>query len=161
METFHQYIISVVAVCVSCGIIRRLIGDKSASASVIHTLCGVILTITIISPVLKINILDFNNFIHGVINDADLLTQSGANYEAKELRDIISSKLSAYVFEKADLYDCNISAVEVVLSEEQIPIPVALQIFGRFSPFERSKLSEMIESNLGIPKENQQWNYQN
>ena len=161
MHTFHQYIISVVAVCVSCGIVRRLVGEKSASASVIQILCGVILAITVISPTLKINIADFRNYLYDVSAEANVLIESGTGNKTEELREVISSKLCAYVLEKAALYDCNISTVEVVLSEEQIPMPIALQVTGRYSPFARIKLSEMIELNLGIPKENQQWNYQN
>ena len=161
MYTFHQYIISVVAVCVSCGIIRSLVSNKSASAAVVHVLCGVILAITIISPVLKINLSDFRNYFDGVAAEANILIESGTSNGTEELREVISSKLCAYVLEKADLYDCNISTMEVVLSEEQIPVPIALQVSGRFSPYARSKLSEEIESNLGISKENQQWTYQN
>lgn len=161
MQTFHQYIISVVAVCVSCGIIRRLVGDKSASSSAINVLCSVILAITIISPALKINISDLRNYLYGVTAEANMLIESGTSNGTEELREVISSKLGAYVLEKADLYDCNICTVEVVLSEEQIPTPIGLQVIGRFSPFARSKLSEMIETNLGIPKENQQWKYLN
>jgi hypothetical protein len=161
MNEISQYIISVVAVCIGCGLLRRLLDNKSASPSIVHTLCGVILTITIISPVLKINISSLERYISNIYVDAETIAQSSEEYSTNALRSIISDNISAYVLEKADLYDCQINQVEVVLSDDQIPTPVALRVAGRFSPYIRIKLSEIIESNLGIPKEHQQWIYQN
>jgi hypothetical protein len=48
-------------------------------------------------------------------------------------------------------------AVEVVLSEDEIPIPVAVSLAGNVAPYAKSLLSEAISKDLNIPKENQTW----
>jgi hypothetical protein len=45
--------------------------------------------------------------------------------------------------------------VEVMLDDSQIPIPTKVRIRGNISPYNREKLSSIIERDLGIPTEAQ------
>ena len=59
------------------------------------------------------------------------------------------------------MYDCGIDRVEVVLSEDALPVVNEICITGRYSPHAKKCLSDTIEVNLGVAKENQEWRYQN
>ena len=50
-----------------------------------------------------------------------------------------------------------ISNGDIILSDDDIPAPVAARIKGNVSPFAKSKLMDMMEKDLGISKERQQW----
>ena len=161
MFDMKQYIIGVVATCLCCGIIRKLVGDKSASSSLINTLCGVVISIAVISPVLKIDLPDISEYATGLQTDAQRYIQEGINYSSSQTQSIIIEKVSAYILEKALALDCVIKDVDVVVSSEAIPALESLTITGTVSPAARLQLSYLIEKNLGIPKEKQEWIYQN
>ena len=47
--------------------------------------------------------------------------------------------------------------IQANVSLDEDCIPVSVSITGRISPLSRSKLTQMIASELGIPKERQEW----
>ena len=67
---------------------------------------------------------------------------------------IIKSRVQAYILDKADSFGTSLE-VEVILDQDHIPVSVELQ--GNISPYARAQLTEIIEEDLGIPKEHQLW----
>ena len=161
MGELKQYILSIVAVCICCGIVGKITGGKSGSASIINMACGIILSIAVISPAVNINIGKLDNIFEDIKSDGDLYIHEAQNSSDQALRAIISDRVCAYVLEKASSYDCNISNVEVFLTSDDIPVPESVEIVGTFSPYGKNHLSGIFELNLGIPKERQQWIYKN
>lgn len=161
MNSVGQYITSVIAACLCCGIFRKLVGDKSASATVINTICGIAITITVISPVVKLRIADISKFTKEIQVDAEAFVQDGIERTDNEIQAIITEKIRAYILEKASSFDCSIDEIEVVLSTDSLPVPKAVTIVGTVSVYGKQQLSELIAKNLGIPKEKQKWIYQN
>ena len=70
------------------------------------------------------------------------------------MADIIKAETEAYILDKASQLNVELS-VEVTIDEENIPTAVTLS--GEVSPYARRQLQEIIESDLGIAKENQRW----
>lgn len=161
MESFGNYILSVVAVCIATSILPKFCSTNAASASIVRLICGIAISITVISPVLKLKLTDLTEYTSYIQADAAALVQAGADHTNEQLRTIITEKTCAYILEKASFYDCSINTVEVVLSSDPVPIPTTVQITGTYSPYIKNQLCGIIESNLGISKENQQWVYQN
>ena len=161
MGSASAYIISVVSVCLCSAIIQKLANIKGANTSVINSLCGVILAIIVIAPVIKINISAIEDYISNVEIDAKRYISASEESSQIELHSVITEKVKAYILEKASCYDCNIKTVDVFLSTDTIPVPEGVLICGTYSPYIKNQLSELIATNLGISKENQQWIYQN
>lgn len=161
MAGVGKYILSVTAVCICCSLVRRLVGEKGSASGVIRSICGIILAVSVLTPILKIKFKDFSAFTSNVQFDADSWVQDGIDRSDNALRTIISEKTTAYILEKASAYECSIDQLEVDLSADSVPVPSSLVIYGTFSPSVRNQLSRDVETNLGIPKEKQQWIYQN
>ena len=161
MNVFGKYILSVTAVCICCSLVRTLVGEKSGASGIIQPLCGVVIAITIISPVIKIRAADIRTYTGVIQADADIFVQQGIDMSAEELRTNIIESSKAYILEKASLYDCSVKQLEVELSADSVPAPISVVISGTFAPSNKNRLSEDIESNMGIPKEKQRWIYQN
>ena len=47
--------------------------------------------------------------------------------------------------------------VEVELSDDECPIPVAVSLTGNVAPYAKSVLGDAISRDLNIPKERQKW----
>lgn len=161
MVAWKSYIIAVIAVCICCGIVRKFVGENKSSAIVINTLCGTILAITVISPFLNINTGNIDSFFEQINIESAAYTQNGLEHTKKQLQEIISDKIRAYVLEKTSSYNCSINSVQVYLTDDDTPMPYGLQIEGVYAPYVRNHLADVFEKNLGISKENQQWIYQN
>lgn len=156
-----KYVGSVITVCLCCAIFRRLAGEKSSSAFVINTLCGIVVTVSVLTLLFQTDKIDVDMFIKNMTTDADTYIQAGVDQSNQQMQSIITEKVRAYILEKASYHSCNLTEIDVRLSTEQLATPEYVKITGSFSPNAKQQLSEWIALNLGIPKEKQEWIYQN
>lgn len=161
MEALKNYIIAVIAACICCGLIHKIAGQNKSVSVIMNVLCGTVLAITAISPLMNIKISNVDRFFDEIKIESIAYVQKSTENANQQMRQIITDKVSAYILEKTSSYNCSINSVQIFLADDDIPAPEALQIEGAFTPYVRNHLSEVFETNLGIPKENQQWIYQN
>jgi hypothetical protein len=88
-----------------------------------------------------------------VSNDA---IRRGEELSQNAMADIISTKLASYVEEKATELGAEVWA-EIRLSNEEIPVPVGIDIAGQVSPYVRSLLETYIMENIGLDREDVRW----
>lgn len=160
MDGIRQYIISIVGVAVCCGIIRCFVHENSVIGGLVKTLSGIVLAIAAISPVLQIRYADLIDYTDLIYADAAALTQDGSDYTNQKLGTLITQKLEAYILEKASMLDCDVE-VHISINNESPPRPSGVEITGAVSPYAKARLCDIIEADIGIPKEMQQWIYQN
>ena len=72
------------------------------------------------------------------------------------MTELIKEKSQAYILDKAAELDASITA-DVTISEEELPKPLSVVISGQVSPYNRKRLESILETDLGIAKENQVW----
>lgn len=153
MDALREYVLSIVAASVLCGILIRLTYN-SGSAETIRMLCGLFLTIVFIQPIVgkreqlwEATLPDFREQAEGVISEG----RTSADSIRKEF---IKQRVEAYILSRAGTIGADIQA-DITLGEDCVPAHV--RIAGRISPIYRSKLTQIIESELGIPREQQEW----
>ena len=71
-------------------------------------------------------------------------------------RDSIKQALEAYILDEVRRLECQLT-VEVILSEEELPIPQQVRLTGDISPYNRQKLSNFLSEQLGVAREEQIW----
>ena len=74
----------------------------------------------------------------------------------KELHRSIKQELEAYILDKAAALDLKIR-VNVKLDDHPLPGPESVVIEGTVPPYQKQVLEDILQSELGISKENQQW----
>ena len=156
MEQIRQYILSVTASAVLCGIISGLLGKKGTTAAIGRLLCGIFLAITVLKPLMTLSISEITSFTDSYTADARAAAESGEELANDAMGDIIMQQTQAYILDKADALGVSVS-VEVQLSKDTPPIPESVTISGSISPYQRKQLSSLLEEDLGIPEENQVW----
>lgn len=152
MEAVRQYIISVVAAALLCGIVTGLMPPGRAS-QIIRMVCGLFLAYTVLSGLtgLDIQVPDWGAL---TTSDARLAAALGESLGQDALAQGIKEQTEAYILDKATALGLSLE-VEVFLDESQVPQSVTLS--GQVSPYERQQLQSTIALDLGIAKENQQW----
>lgn len=156
VENMKAYILSIVTAAIICGIARGILDEKSTAGKMSILLSGLLMAITLISPLKDISFRDVTAYFEGISSQANVYVQEGSDAALNNMRGIIKTKTEAYILDKADRMGLEI-AVEVELDGSNDKVPSGVVINGDISPYYKRVLSAYIENNLGITKEHQQW----
>lgn len=156
MDDIRQYLLSITAAAVICSLITSIMGKKGTYAAIVRMLCGLFMAITMISPLIQIQLSDFSFYYGSIMTEADAAAANGSLMANEAVAAIIKSETETYILDKALSMGLSIE-VEVTLSDSGTQHPYKVRLSGTASPYARQKLKEMIASDLGIPEENQAW----
>ena len=156
MDFVRQYLLSVIVASVIVGIITGFINKKNSHYAVIRLVCGLFLAFTMLSPLFKLKIENIADFYSGITANADTVVSEGKEIANEAAGEIIKEKLEAYILDKASTLQLDVD-VELTLDENLPPAPQTVAIVGNVSPYGKSVLSDFLEKEIGVPKENQQW----
>ena len=156
MDSVRSYLLSVTTAAIICGIIMGIFGKKGTIGVVVKLLCGMFLAVTVISPVLELNLNELDLYLSDLQTVSDSAVQTGVHSARESLCLGIKEQTEAYILDKALGWNTDLE-VEIVLSDEALPIPIEVRLYGDVSPYTRNFLTRMIESDLGIPREAQIW----
>ena len=156
MERLGNYILSVTAAALLLGILPTIAGKKGTHAALLQLIGGLFLAFTVVSPIANIAPdalwdlpLDFS--LQG-----SALAAQGQAYTRDQLQLIIKDRCEAYILDKALSLQAQLQ-VEVMLSQDEIPVPVSVRLLGTVSPYARSMLQQWLQDDMAIPKEHQIW----
>ena len=155
MEAVRQYIISVSAAAVFCGVTKTLIPKGSAQA-LISILCGTFLAYTFLLPFRDINLDSLVGPVNVGTSFDSYEVQEGRAVRRDTIAQIVINNTEALIMDKANEYGVTVYA-EVMLSEDEIPIPISVSITGTISPYVKKQIQSYIRDELGIAEENQLW----
>lgn len=156
MDSLRQYVLSIIGAAMVCGVVLG-IAPKGTMQVYIKLLCGLFLTVSLLYPLTE---LDWNalteefSFFHR--EDAEEAAALGEDFSRNALSTIIKAEAEEYILDKAAALDVSVEA-DVRLTEEDIPVPMAVTICGEVDSASRERLEWIIQEELGISKENQLW----
>ncbi len=153
MEQIREYILGIVLVSLICSLLSALVGSDGAVGACIKLLSGLVICITVLSPLLSGTIVLPLPELNGNSMDA---VSAGIEHSAADMKEIIKDRTQAYIMEKANSLGVSVS-VDIQLSEQSPYIPVGITVDGSTSPYARQILAGMISDDLGIPLEEQTW----
>ncbi len=153
MEGLRHYALTIVSAALICGILSGLIGN-GAGKKAVQLLLGLFLTIAAVKPMTHWNVNTLDDLSDVLSLDASDAVAEGERISAQARREIIKSQSESYILNKAAELDLHLN-VDISLDEDNIPVFVELE--GEVSPYLRQHISQILENDLGITKENQQW----
>lgn len=156
MVSIRQYLLSIIAAAIICGVAVSLMNKKDTQASILKLLTGIFMAITIIAPLTKFDFTNLQDFALGFSEDAQNAVTVGEEFADNQMRENITQQVEAYIQDKAMDLGADLK-IDVELSHQNPPVPLAVTICGAVSPYTKSVLSRYIENNLAIPEENQAW----
>ena len=156
MESVREYLVSVTCAGILAGILCSLTDDKYSGGALLKLLCGVFLSLVILSPLSHIDFRNLDLWDWDFREEGEAAAAMGQEYAQQAKSMLIKKRTEAYILDKASLYNLDIT-VAVTVSHGETPVPESVEIRGRASPYARLRLQQMMESELSIPKENQRW----
>ena len=156
MQSLGQYILSIGLASLLVAIIGEFSDQKSATGTLIRMVCGLFLAFTVINPITKLNFGILETFSQNLRPETSTAVSAGTELAEESLHQIIKQETEEYILDKAHEWDCALT-VDVNVGEGSIPIPESVQIIGDVPADVRKDLADILEQELGISKENQQW----
>lgn len=156
MEEIRQYLLSIIAAAIICAVVIRIAGQKNMVCAMIKLFAGLFMSLTVISPLLKLQIGNFSDYLSTLELDADCYISEAEESAAFERSGIITNAIESYILDKATSLGVTIQ-VEVELSDTDKQTPNKVVLVGDISPYNKLKLQQIIKDDLGIPEENQFW----
>ena len=150
-----EYVLSIIISAIISGIVSSFFDRNKSSGKIMHILTGILMTITVISPLKKITFSEFSNYFDNISATAGIYANEGKSINQENTAAIIKQSTEAYILDKAKNMGLDIS-VEVELNENN-SVPCGIMISGDVAPYERDILCDYIYDTLGITRENQQW----
>ena len=151
-----KYLLSLITAALLCGIATSLLGDKGTLGTVIKFLAGIYMTLSIVAPWGQLRLGELTSLKDQITADSERVSLSGQNAARDAMADSIIASTKSYILDKADSLGVQLT-VEVLLDDSAIPVPSGVRIRGNISPYNKEKLSTIIETDLGIPTEAQIW----
>lgn len=156
MDGIRQYLISITAAAIICGVVKSLFGDKGTASTVVKVITGLFLTMTVIAPLASISLDGWANYAGTLRLDGEEAAAAGEKIAEEATAELIKSETEAYILDKAASVNVEVT-VKVELSGEDPPVPERITIRGSVSPYARGQLENAISEDLGVAKENLIW----
>jgi len=156
MEVIREYLLSVTAAALLCGILQSIVGQKGSSGGILKLVCGIFLAFTVIGPIAQIRLGDMAWTAADVMEEARAAAEDGKDYAIRAMERHIKEEAQAYILDKAQTFDAKIQ-VDIQLSDHDPPVPIGCTIRGELSAYAKRQLTAIIREDLGIPEEEQMW----
>ena len=157
MSWIREYILSIIAAGVICGICVSLIPKNNSAATIIKMLGGIFLAITLVAPLAKVRFEAVGDYWDEVSTDAQAIAQEGSADLQEEMTRVIKQEVESYILDKADSMGLSLQ-VSVEMDSEDLTMPRQVRLTGTVSPYHQKVLSEYISKELGISEAQQIWN---
>lgn len=149
-----DYILRILCCVLFCGVVLSVFPQGSVK-NLLRTCTGIFLTILLLSPVTDMRLPSLDGISQNYLQQSRTAVAEGEDYARRQRCAFIKESLEAYILDKAGKLGCELSAA-VEVDEEGYPVCVVL--WGDIPDNTRKKLEAMLWEELGIAKEDQQWN---
>ena len=156
MESVREYFLGITGAALVCAVVTVFFDSKNLPGTVIRMLAGIFLTLSVIKPWLSLRLESIWDITDDFRIEGSSVSAAGENYAREAISAGIKNRTEAYILDKANSLGAELKA-EVTLSDGEIPVPVGVCLTGKVTPYEKSRLTQIIESDLGIPAEEQIW----
>ncbi len=155
MESLRQYVLSVISIAVLSGTVM-LFFHGSPNDTIVKLVAGLMVTVTVVSPLLENPKLSLESFWREISIDGDRVVRNGAKIAGEAEAAYIKDAMESYISSKGKELGVEIST-EIILQDGTVKTPEKVILSGEISPYLKKHLGETIESDLGISEERQIW----
>lgn len=155
-EMARGWLLSILAVSVLCALADALM-PKGAVKQVGRLVCGLVLAVVVVSPVVRLDLEDSRQWLEGYFSGMEQREQELKEQVDSEMKTIIEQEYEAYIVDKAAQLgvSCQAQVTCRVQGEQATPLPWRATVTGRFTQPQREQLAQVLEQELGIPPERQ------
>ena len=154
MQRIGAYFIGIAAAAMAVSLAEACL-RRGALRRVVRLAGGVVLILTVLGPLVRLNLDSFGQYIAGVQLEEDA-RRTGVEVRRSELLcRIIQEKTEAYILDKAEALGASVEAEVTVAQGTDYPYPEAVTVTGTLTEDQRRALRADLAASLAIPEERQ------
>ena len=108
MNGISSYLLTVLSVSIICALLKRLFEKQDVASGVIRLLTGILVTITIIRPVISISLNDFQWELEEYNNEASSTVEYGEAQAKASMETFIIEQTEAYILNEAKKFQLDL-----------------------------------------------------
>lgn len=155
MRALAEYIVSVSAAALLCGILNSIM-VKGTAREILKLVSGLFLAFSVISPVSNLRLPELTEIEATWQTEAADAVHAGEIMARDAVSDSISEQLETYILDKAESMGLDLT-VHVSLKMDDSCLPETVTMEGRASAEERQQLTVEITEALGLTEEDIKW----
>lgn len=155
MEEIRQYILSVISISILCGL-AQMFFSGSSTGSVVKLITGLMITITVVGPILQNKNISFITYFENIAVEGDWAVREGEEAAVIATAELIKDRTESYICDKAADMGAVIT-VDVNLRDGMPPVPSEVTVRGAVSPYVKKQLMSCLQEDLGINEDQQIW----
>lgn len=155
MNTLQRGVFAIFAAAFIRSVLLQILQDRNLREW-IHLLGGIYITVVIVGGIRQ---LDYNKLMEQLditYTGASEYALEGKNQARSAMEQIIKQNCEAYILDVAEQMDVTVT-VDVFFSDEEVPVPEKIMVYGSVSPYAKTKLSAIITEDLGLDRGSQVW----
>ena len=156
MDGIREYLIGIVAAALVCGAVTTLVSNKTAIGLSVKFIAGLLMALVVVRPWVSISFDELFGWSEDIGVDGMDYAHSGEIMANEAYRTSIKQQMETYILDEAKALDCALT-VEVILSDDDIPVPNTVTLSGDISPYARQVITTLLTERLGIKQEDQIW----
>lgn len=153
MHRIGVYAVSLIAASMICAVLQALM-PAGGRKQILRIICGVFLLLTLLTPLSGVRLPDLSDYLAGFRSEGEAAAAVGQEMALTERQELIILGLQSYILDKAAALGFE-PEVSITLDPEGVPTAVTLE--GSFTPSQQEALRAVLQDDLGIAKEDQQW----
>ena len=153
MDLLRTWLFGLTAVSALLALAESLVTQEGIRR-VLRLAGGVLMILVLLQPVVRMDLGELRFSPDALRQEAEALEEEYARQQEAALETGIEEELASYIWDKAQALglSCQVR-VTVETGADGIPVPRSVTVTGAYS----EDLSEIIETDLGIPREQQNW----
>lgn len=156
MAEVGGYFLRIISVALICAILTSLQSSGTGASRLIQLVAGLVLSLCVVTPLGGLSFTNFPESWDLEIDQGTHVVSDGKNMAWNEQAEIISKQTEAYILDKANDMGLEVE-VSVTLEGDTWPVPVAVLLSGRASPYHRRSMEDMLSRDFGLARENVRW----
>ena len=156
MNGIRDYLLAVSAAALLLSLVLSVLPKGSVKKAANFT-GSLLLLLVVITPLAKLEISDLARSIAQINMEVEQM-QSGVQIQNREIMaQIIKTECETYILDKAAQMSIHVSAEVTVSEVGDYPYPVSVVLQGNVTQEDKTWMEHIIEQDLGIPAEKQEW----
>lgn len=153
MDWVRSYVLTVTAAGILCAVVKAMT-ENGGGSRMLHLTCGVFLVLAALSPLRAVELTGWDGSLRAYRQEADSIRAEAEALAQSQMDEGIQERAEAYILDKGASLGADLE-VAVSIGEDHMPETVCIS--GDVSPYIKLRLESMLEEDLAISKECQEW----
>ena len=156
MDWIREYILTLTGAGILCGIVKNF-GQGKSGGKMLEYACGLFLILAAVSPFHKLELGQWQINLADAERQAESVRREAEKDLAEQMEDVIRENTEAYIMDRGESFGADLTVEVGLRTDGQLPVPDSARISGDTSPYIRARMEAVLEDELDILRERQEW----